>query len=108
MPQLVQLLKPSHQKVQDLGGEIIAISQQTVADNLAITKANKLVYPNLSDVKADVIQKYDVLDFANVPKVSFFVIDKSGKIHWRSTHSGRDPNDLPQIDKLLDVVKKIQ
>lgn len=75
---------------------------------MAIAKANKLAYPSLSDVKADVIRKYDVLDFANVPKVAFFVIHKNGKIHWRSTHSGRDPNDLPQIDELLNVINKIQ
>lgn len=79
-----------------------------MADNLVIARANKLAYPSLSDVKANVIQKYDVLDFANVPKVAFFVIDKNGKIHWRSTHSGRDPNDLPKMGELLDVAKKIQ
>ena len=81
---------------------------QSVNENRAVSEQYKLPYPCLSDPGADAIRGYNVLDFANVPKVAFFVIDKAGRIHWRSTHSGGDPGDLPKINDLLDVLRKIQ
>jgi len=102
------LLLPNYQKINRLGAEVIAISQQSVNENREVSEQHKLPYPCLSDPGADTIRGYNVLDFANVPKVAFFIIDKTGRIHWRSTHSGGDPDDLPQINDLLDVLRKIQ
>ena len=107
-PQLVQLLKPNYNRITDLDTEVIAISPWPVAENKAFKQEHKLPFPYLADLGAEVIRQYDVLDFQPLPKVSFFLIDKAGKIHWRSTHSGGDPNDLPQIDELLAGLKKIQ
>jgi len=102
------LLLPNYQKINRLGAEVIAISQQSVNENREVSEQHKLPYPCLSDPGADTIRGYNVLDFANVPKVAFFIIDKTGRIHWRSTHRGGDPGDLPQINDLLDVLRKIQ
>ena len=77
-------------------------------ENREVSEQHKLPYPCLSDPGADTIRNYNVLDFANVPKVAFFVIDKSGGIQWRSMHSGGDAGDLPQINDLLDVLRVIQ
>ncbi len=107
------MLKPNYKKITNLSTEIIAISPWPVAENKAFKQQHKLPFPYLADIGAEVIRSYDVFDFqlrpkVALPKVAFFLIDKAGKIHWRSTHSGGDPNDLPKIDDLLAALKKIQ
>jgi len=102
------LLKPNYKKITNLSTEVIAISPWPVAENKAFKQQHKLPFPYLADIGAEVIRSYDILDFQPLPKVAFFLIDKVGKIHWRSTHSGGDPNDLPKIDDLLAALKKIQ
>lgn len=78
-------------------------SQKAFADFL------KLNYPLLSDAEGyKVTKSFGVFDEANGKvKRSYFIIDKSGVIRFKSIRPSNLEQDLLSTDELLKEVKKI-
>lgn len=90
------------------GGEVIAISsdQQSFAWSMGQTTSAR--FQILSDADKKVITSYGILNPAEhggIAHPAIFIVDREGKI--RFLHVGKDPQDRPSDEALLDEVKKI-
>lgn len=89
------------------GGEVIAISvdEQSFAWSMAQTTGAK--FQILSDADKKVITSYGILNAAEhdgIAHPSIFIVDREGKI--RFLHVGKDPQDRPPDETILEEVKK--
>ena len=89
------------------GAEVIAISvdEQSFAWSMAQTTGAK--FQILSDADKKVITSYGILNAAEhdgIAHPSIFIVDREGKI--RFLHVGKDPQDRPPDETILEEVKK--
>lgn len=103
-----QLLSPHDADVKALGGQILAVSHETVANNQKLTLQHDVTFPMLSDTSRQSIRDYDVVDpLLGIAKIAFFLIDVDGAIRWKSTeHSDVDPADLPEWEDIRRALEE--
>ena len=92
-----------------LGGQILAVSHETVSNNQKLTDLHDVVFPLLSDTSRQSIRDYDTVDpLIGIAKIGFFLVDIDGVIRWKSTgHSSVDPNDLPEWDAIREAFEQL-
>jgi peroxiredoxin len=107
----VQLTKlaEDYEKIKQAGAvELITISadDQNYAWSMAQTTSAK--FQILSDAERTVIKQYGILnarEHDGIAHPSVFIIDKVGRIQY--LYVGKDPQDRPADDILLEVIRKI-
>ena len=102
-------LAEDYAKIKQAGAvEVITISadDQSYAWSMGQTTGAK--FQILSDSDRNVIKLYGVLnpnEHDGIAHPSTFIIDKSGRIQY--IHVGKDPQDRPPDDLILEMVKKV-
>lgn len=84
----------------------ISVDQQSFAWSMGQTTGAK--FQILSDADKQVITSYGILNAAEhdgIAHPSIFIVDREGKI--RFMHIGKDPQDRPPDETILEEVKKI-
>ncbi len=93
--------RDSHDELQSLGAQVLAISNDGPFANKAFAEKNNLTFPILGDYTSGTIKNYDILmpDLLhikgyNAAKRSIFIITKDGKIgyKWVSEDPLKEPN----------------
>ena len=83
--------------------KVVAISADTSEESKALAKRVNLTFPLLSDGKAEVIRRYDLLVSGgdhNFSDIAQFLIDSSGKVRWRQFGE-------MDADRFVDEAKKL-
>jgi len=101
-------LAEDYYKFRQAGGELIAISvdEQSFAWSMAQTTGAK--FQILSDSDKKTITAYGIVNAAEhdgIAHPSVFIIDKEGRIRY--FHVGKDPQDRPSDETILEEVKKV-
>jgi peroxiredoxin len=95
--------------IQNLPGNVVAISVNDPFTNKAFADMHKLPFPILSDYRRETIRKYNIFhdDFAGLKgytaaKRSVFVLDRDGIVRykWVTDDPGKEP-DYPAIKEVL-------
>ena len=102
--------RDSWKEIQDLGAQVIAISNDGPFANKAFAEKHNFNFPVLSDYKSKTIRDYDVLmpdllhvkDY-NAAKRSVFIINEDGKIGYKWVSD--DPLKEPNYDEIKDYLK---
>ncbi len=102
--------RDSWKEIQDLGAQVIAISNDGPFANKAFAEKHSFNFPVLSDYKSKTIRDYDVLmpdllhvkDY-NAAKRSVFIINEDGKIGYKWVSD--DPLKEPNYDEIKDYLK---
>lgn len=84
----------------------ISVDQQSFAWSMGQTTGAK--FQILSDADKQVITSYGILNAAEhdgIAHPSIFIVDREGKI--RFMHVGKDPQDRPPDETILEEVKRI-
>jgi len=91
--------------VKAFGGQILAVSHETIANNQKLTDQHDVVFPMLSDTSRQSFRDYDTVDAVlGIARIGFFLVDMEGIIRWKSTgHSSVDPGDLPEWDSIREA-----
>lgn len=86
------------------GGTLLAVSVDSPEQSARVVERNKLAFPILSDADRAVIRAYGVVHAKGSPNggdialPSQFLIDRSGRIAWRSiakrTNVRPDPSEI--------------
>lgn len=97
-----------YDKFKKAGAELIAVSvdEQSFAWSMAQTTGAK--FQILSDADKKTIAAYGIVNAAEhdgIAHPSVFILDKEGKIRY--LHVGKDPQDRPPDETILEEVKKI-
>jgi len=101
-------LAEDYEKIKSAGAvELITISadNQNYAWSMAQTTGAK--YQVLSDSDRSVIKSYGILnakEHDGIAHPSTFIVDKNGRIQF--LHVGKDPQDRPTDDVLIEEIKK--
>ncbi len=102
--------RDSWKEIQDLGAQVIAISNDGPFANKAFAEKHSFNFPVLSDYKSKTIRDYDVLmpdllhvkDY-NAAKRSIFIINEDGTIGYKWVSD--DPLKEPNYDEIKDYLK---
>ena len=97
-----------YDKIKQAGGDLIAVSvdAQSFAWSMAQTTGAK--FQILSDAEKKTIADYGIVNAAEhdgIAHPSIFVLDKEGKIRY--LHVGKDAQDRPPDEAILQEVKKL-
>lgn len=97
-----------YDKFKRAGAELIAVSvdEQSFAWSMAQTTGAK--FQILSDADKKTIAAYGIVNAAEhdgIAHPSVFILDKEGKIRY--FHVGKDPQDRPPDETILEEVKKV-
>jgi peroxiredoxin len=101
-------LAEDYDKIKQAGADLMAISvdDQSFAWSMGQTTGAK--FQILSDSDKKVITSYGILnaeEHGGIAHPSIFIIDKTGRI--RFLHVGKDAQDRPPDEAILEEVKKI-
>ena len=101
-------LAEDYDKIKQAGAELMTISadDQNYAWSMGVTTGNK--FQILSDSDRSVIKAYGVLnakEHDGIAHPAVFIVDKTGRIQY--VYVGKDPQDRPADDLLLEVIKKV-
>jgi len=102
--------RDSWKEIQDLGAQVIAISNDGPFANKAFAEKHSFNFPVLSDYKSKTIRDYDVLmpdllhvkDY-NAAKRSVFIINEDGAIGYKWVSD--DPLKEPNYDEIKNHLK---
>jgi peroxiredoxin len=100
-------LAEDYNKIKQAGADLIAISvdDQSFAWSMGQTTGAK--FQILSDSDKKVIMSYGILnaeEHGGIAHPSIFIVDKAGRI--RFLHVGKDPQDRPPDEVILEEIKK--
>jgi peroxiredoxin len=101
-------LAEDYDKFKQAGGDLIAVSvdAQSFAWSMAQTTGAK--FQILSDSDKKTIISYGILNAAEhdgIAHPSVFILDREGRI--RFMHVGKDPQDRPTDETIIEEVKKV-
>jgi peroxiredoxin len=101
-------LAEDYEKIKAAGADLIAVSvdEQSYAWSMAQTTGAK--FQILSDADKKTITAYGIVNAAEhggIAHPSIFILDKLGRIQFM--HVGKDPQDRPSDEAILDAVKKV-
>jgi peroxiredoxin len=96
-------LEAVSQKLESMGGRLVALSADTVKEAKGVATRQHLSYDIISDEKLEVIRSLGL--FFHEPNMdkdttipAHFLVDKNGRIAWRwiarKTHDRPDPADV--------------
>jgi peroxiredoxin len=96
--------------LQNLPGNVVAVSVNDPFTNKAFAEANSLKFPILSDYTRDTIKKLNIFhtDFAGLKgytaaKRSVFILDQNGAVRYRWV--SEDPTKEPNYDEIKSNLK---
>ncbi len=94
-----------------LNAEVIGISIDTPFAQEAWAQKEKIQIPLVSDLKKEVIKKYDVVfpmlaNIGDTAARAAFVIDKNGVVQY--SEQTPTPKDLPNFDKVKETLAKLK
>ena len=103
--------RDSWQEIQDLGAQVVAISNDGPFANKAFAERNNLAFPLLGDYSSATIRDYGVLmpDLLhikgyNAAKRSVFIVTEDGRIGYRWV--SEDPLKEPDYDEIKDFLRR--
>ena len=101
-------LAEDYYKFRQAGAELIAVSvdEQSFAWSMAQTTGAK--FQILSDADKKTIAAYGIVNAAEhdgIAHPSIFILDKEGRIRY--LHVGKDPQDRPPDETIIEEVKKL-
>lgn len=101
-------LAEDYEKIKQAGADLLAISvdDQSFAWSMAQTTGAK--FQILSDSDKKVITSYGILnaeEHGGIAHPSIFIVDKTGRIRY--LHVGKDPQDRPSDEAILEEIKKV-
>lgn len=90
---------------QSKNAVILGISVDSTWCHKAFREAKNIPYDLLSDMKRDVVQKYDLfLPEANIGRRATVIVDKNGRVAWFKEQPMREERDdaeiLAELEKL--------
>ena len=98
--------------LQNLPGQVVAVSVNDPFTNKAFSNANRLQFPILSDYMRETIKKLNILhsDFAGLKgytaaKRSVFVLDPTGTVRYRWI--SEDPTKEPNYEEVKSALAKL-
>ena len=102
--------RDSYQEMNDLGAQVVAISNDGPFANKAFSEKHNFNFPLLADYTSKTIRDYDVLmpdllhikDY-NAAKRSVFIINEDGKIGYKWV--SEDPLKEPNYDEIKNFLK---
>ena len=102
--------RDSYQEMNNLGAQVVAISNDGPFANKAFSEKHNFNFPLLSDYTSKTIKDYDVLmpdllhikDY-NAAKRSVFIINEDGKIGYKWV--SEDPLKEPNYDEIKNFLK---
>ncbi len=103
--------RDSWDELSNLGGQVIAITNDGPFANKAFAEQHNINFPLLSDYSSKTIKDYDVLmpdlfdlkDY-NAPKRSVFIINEDGTIGFKWV--SEDPTKEPNYQEIKDFLNK--
>jgi peroxiredoxin len=103
LAQLKEIAK-RQKELADLDTTVIAVSENTVAENAVTVKTHALSFPLLSDEKLENARRFKSYDdFEEMGLHTTMLIDKRGRVHWART--GGSP--FNEFDFLLKEIKRL-
>ena len=102
--------RDSYQEMNNLGAQVVAISNDGPFANKAFSEKHNFNFPLLADYTSKTIREYDVLmpdllhikDY-NAAKRSVFIINEDGKIGYKWV--SEDPLKEPNYDEIKNFLK---
>ena len=102
--------RDSWNQISELGGQVIAISNDGPFANKAFAEKNNYNFPVLGDYQSKTIRDYDVLlpyllhvkDY-NAAKRSVFILNEEHKVIWKWVVD--DPLKEPNYEEIMQVLK---
>ena len=107
MQQLTRLAE-DYDKFKQAGVELIAISADAQSFAWSLGQTLNARFQILSDSDRKVITSYGVLnptEHDGIAHPSVFILDKEGRIKYM--YVGKDPQDRPSDETILEEVKKV-
>ena len=103
-------LRDSYQEMNNLGAQVIAISNDGPFANKAFSEKHNFNFPLLADYTSKTIRDYDILmpdllhikDY-NAAKRSVFIVNEDGKIGYKWV--SEDPLKEPNYDEIKNFLK---
>jgi peroxiredoxin len=89
-----------------LNADVLGISGDNPFAQGAWAEKEKITVPLLSDYEHKVARAYGLAYDSFLPKRSAFVIDKQGVVRY--AESSDDPGQLPNFDKIKDVLAQLK
>ena len=85
---------------------MIAVSSRDANDAAMTKKALEIDFPVLPGPNFPIQKKYGVYNYGtNLANAATFIVAKDGVIRWR--YIGRDQEDRPGIEAIVEQVKKL-
>jgi len=105
----VQLAKV-YPEIQTAGGELLAVSPQTVVLNQGLRERRSLPFPILADADQAVIRGWGLFNDLDpkrrlIPYPATYVIGQDGRVAW--AHLGVETRDRPSVGEVIASLKKI-
>lgn len=74
--------------IRNQGGEVLAISTDTVEDAARLARRRKIDFPLLADPELSVIDAYGLRHekggpYGDVARPAVFILDRDGRVAWR-------------------------
>lgn len=97
-----------YDKFKRAGAELIAVSVDEPSFAWSMAQTTGAKFQILSDADKKTIAAYGIVNAAEhdgIAHPSVFILDKEGKIRY--FHVGKDPQDRPPDETILEEVKKV-
>jgi peroxiredoxin len=100
-------LQQRYAEIQQLHGEVLAISTESLENQQALKEELQLTYPVLHDGEAAVAPRYGGLrEGTTVQNPATFVVDRNGRIAFRFI--GHGSAEDPLTDQVLAVLRRLE
>jgi peroxiredoxin len=100
-------LQQRYVEIQQLHGEVLAISTESLENQQALREELQLTYPVLHDGNATVAPRYGGLwEGTRVQNPATFVVDRDGRIAFRFI--GHGPAENPLTEQVLAVLRRLE
>lgn len=100
------MLRDDYLVIKGLDSEVLAISSDSIEENLDTGGRYDIPFKLLSDTGCEVIRAYGIYDTAeNKAVTSVYIIDKTGKIAYK--YIGMVPRDVPDNTELIITLRSM-
>ena len=97
-----------YDKFKQAGGELIAVSVDEQSYSWSMAQTTGAKFQILSDADKKTIALYGIVNAAEhggIAHPSVFILDKQGLIRYM--HVGKDPQDRPSDEVILEELRKV-
>lgn len=93
-----------YDEILSTGGELLAVSPQTIDQNLGLRERRALSFPILADADLAVIHEWGLFNDLDpkerqIPYPATYIVAQDGRIAW--AHLGIDTRDRPTVGEVL-------